>query len=128
MNLLLDTHVAIWFVTEDKKLSASTKAFIENHEGKVWVSIASYWEIGIKHSLNKLLLKRDLNEIFNIISDSGLELLSITPLHILQNIQLPFHHRDPFDRMLVAQAQCDNLTLVSKDEWIRNYEVDLFWI
>jgi len=104
MNLLLDTHTAIWFVTDSKQLPRSAKQLIENPENHCFVSIATLWEMGIKYSLGKLKLKAELNKIFELFFESGLRLMLITPEHILTNASLPFQHRDPFDRLIIAQA------------------------
>lgn len=127
MNLLLDTHALIWFITLDKNLPAKTKAIIENADNRCWVSIASLWEIGIKHSLGKLNIEIGLNELFKIIEQSGFEILTINPQHTLVVASLAFHHRDPFDRMLVSQAVSDKLIIVTKDSVIKQYAVKTLW-
>jgi len=103
MNLILDTHIAIWFVTDSDQLPESAKLQIESPVNRCFVSIATLWEMGIKHSLGKLKLKTDLKKIFELFSDSGFILLPITPDHILTNSTLPFHHRDPFDRLHIIK-------------------------
>ena len=127
MNLLLDTHVIIWFITDDKKLPPKIKTIIENPENAAFVSMVSLWEMGIKHSLQKLTLTKELKDVFKLIEDSGFEIMPVTTEHILENSKLPFHHRDPFDRMLIAQANAEDLKLVSKDDWMKNYQVDVIW-
>jgi PIN domain nuclease of toxin-antitoxin system len=127
MNLLIDTHAVIWFITEDSKLPLKTKQIIEDIENNCFVSIATYWEIAIKHSLNRLNLKSDLENIFNIIEKTGFEILPITTNQILLNASLPYHHHDPFDRIIIAQAIFENLKIVSKDGHFENYKVQLIW-
>lgn len=127
MNLLLDTHALIWFITLDKNLPAKTKSIIENTDNRCWVSIASLWEIGIKHSLGKLNVEIGLSELFKIIEQSGFEILTVTPQHTLVVASLNFHHRDPFDRMLVSQAISDKLTIVTKDSILKQYAVKTLW-
>lgn len=127
MNLLLDTHTAIWFVTDSKQLPRSAKKFIENPENHCFISIATLWEMGIKYSLGKLKLKAELKKIFELFFESGLILMPITPDHILTNISLPFQHRDPFDRLIIAQAKREGYTIISKDREFENYEVNLIW-
>lgn len=127
MNLLLDTHALIWFITLDKNLPTKTKSIIENTDNRCWVSIASLWEIGIKHSLGKLNIEIGLNELFKIIEQSGFEILTINPQHTLVVASLSFHHRDPFDRMLVSQAISDKLTIVTKDSILKQYAVKTLW-
>ena len=112
MNFLLDTHTAIWFITDDDELPINIKEKIENPSNLCFVSIASMWELGIKYSLGKLKLNVDLKKIFELIDQSGLTILPIIPHHILMNAGLEFYHRDPFDRIIIAQAKSDNLTLL----------------
>lgn len=109
MKLLIDTHVAIWFITEDKQLPNKVKTLIEDCTNECFVSIASLWEMGIKYSLGKLDLKADLEKIFELKDQSGLTVMPITLAHILTNSILDFHHRDPFDRLIIAQAKVRGL-------------------
>jgi PIN domain nuclease of toxin-antitoxin system len=127
MNLLIDTHAVIWFITEDSKLPLKTKKIIENTENNCFVSIATYWEIAIKHSLGRLNLDSELENIFRIIEKTGFEILPITTNQILINARLPQHHQDPFDRIIIAQAIQDDLRIVSKDGQFKNYQVSLIW-
>ena len=127
MNLLLDTHTTIWFITEDKTLPSNVKTLIEDTTNTCFVSIASLWEMGIKHSLGKLNLKVDLKRIFELIDLSGLTILPITTSPILTNTTLEFHHRDPFDRLIIAQAKSEGLTIASKDVVFKDYNIDLVW-
>ena len=127
MNLLLDTHTAIWFVTDSNQLLKSTKQLIENPENHCFISIATLWEMGIKYSLGKLKLKAELNKIFELFFESGLILMPITPDHILTNASLPFKHRDPFDRLIIAQAKREGFTIISKDRELENYDINLIW-
>lgn len=126
MNLLLDTHVIIWALNGSEKLPRKIKSLIENGNNACFVSIASLWEIGIKHSLGRLKLNTDLKTIFQII-ENDFEILPISSIHILKNTELKFHHQDPFDRIITAQAIQENLSVVSKDGQFKNYEVKLIW-
>ena len=128
MNFLIDTHVLIWFITDNTNLPQEIKAQIENTDNKCYCSIASIWEMAIKHSIGKLELNLDLREIIKITESSLIEILPVTIEHILQTSILPFHHRDPFDRLLIAQAQTENLTLVTKDAAFSAYGVKITWI
>lgn len=125
MELLLDTHVLIWFITNDKKLQTNFKKLIENKENKCFVSIVSYWEMSIKYALARLELGVDLKRIFEIIDETGLDPLPISVKHIIFNSRLEFHHRDPFDRLLIAQAQAEQLTILTKDEHFAKYDVKI---
>ena len=127
MNLLIDTHAVIWFITEDDQLPVKVKKLIENPENICFVSIASLWEIGIKYALGKLDLNADLEKIFELINQSGLTILPITTTHILASTKLDFHHRDPFDRLIIAQAQSEELPLISKDKQFKSYNIKLIW-
>jgi len=122
MNLLLDTHTLIWWLETNLNLSPSARAAIAESRNRVFLSAVVVWEIAIKKSLKKLNLPDDLNEI--IIEERFLP-LPITLAHALAVEHLPRHHNDPFDRMLVAQAQVEGLTLVTRDPRIRKYEVEV---
>lgn len=127
MNLLLDTHAVIWYITKDKRLPNTLKQLIDDTDNTCCVSIVSLWEMGIKYSLGKLDLKVDLEEIFVLIDESGLDLLPVTGIHILTNTTLDFHHRDPFDRLIIAQAKSEGFSIASKDEMFKNYEIQIIW-
>lgn len=118
-NLLLDTHVVLWWRTDDGRLTESVRAAIAEAPA-VFVSAASAWEVAIKIGLDKLRLP----EPFAVgVEDSGFRMLPIHFAHAELASQLPHHHRDPFDRMLVAQAVHERLTLVSHDVALQEYEV-----
>ena len=120
---LLDTQVFIWLATDSRRLSPGVRAVIAAPNGQSFVSLASIWEISIKQSVGKLPpLPRDPADL---ISDSELEPLNIRMAHIRQVAHLPFHHRDPFDRMLIAQAQVDGLILITDDRRIQRYDVPI---
>lgn len=127
MNLLFDTHTLIWFLEGDDNLSRKVKQYIENPEHIKFVSIATFWEIAIKVSLNKLVMRISIDDLKRIIWESSLEVLPITADHALFVSQLPFHHRDPFDRILVAQASIERMTIASKDEALQLYDIQTVW-
>lgn len=120
MNLLLDTHALLWWLADDPQLSAEARAAVGDAQNVVCVSAATAWEIAIKKAAGKLEAPKDL---MAAISASGFQHLPITIAHALAAGQLPNHHSDPFDRMLVAQARLENLTLVTRDERIAKYRV-----
>ena len=120
MNLLIDTCTLLWWANGDALSSAASQA-IEDPDNRVLVSAASIWEIGIKTSLGKLRVPDDLDAVV----DEDFEQLPVTFAHARQAAQLPRHHRDPFDRMLVAQAQVQDFTLATRDRRIRSYDVAL---
>lgn len=118
MNLLLDTHVFLWFVIQSPRLSKSIYHQIETTP-VVYISAASLWEIVIKIQLNKLAA--DPNELAAKIADSGFQELPVSVLHTLALERLPLHHRDPFDRILVAQAQVEHLRMLTCDASLKPY-------
>ena len=120
-RLLLDTHVVLWWLADDPTLSAELKATIDE-EVDVFVSAATIWEVAIKQQLRKITAPSDLPER---IRDSELANLPVTADHAIVAGRLPLIHRDPFDRMLVAQAHSERLTLVTRDKSLHKYEVPL---
>ena len=120
MNLLIDTCTLLWWANGDK-LSRAVSQAIADPDNRVWVSAASVWEVGIKQSLGKLAVRGDLDALV----DEDFEHLPITFAHARLAAQLPRHHRDPFDRMLIAQAQTQDLTLATRDRRISSYDVKL---
>ncbi len=125
-NLLLDTHAFIWYSEDDSKLSASIKIEIEAAE-RVCISIASLWEIAIKLSIGKLSLRSNYESIAASLEPAGIDLLPISFADTVRIINLPLHHRDPFDRILIAQAITNSLTLVSCDAAFTAYPIQLRW-
>ncbi len=119
MSLLLDTHVILWWLTDDPTLADEIKATLD-HEPDVYVSAATIWEVAIKQAIGKLPEPAGLTER---IRDSGFAELPISSKHAMTAGRLPPIHRDPFDRMLVAQAQHEHLTLVTRDPRCQKYEV-----
>lgn len=127
MNILLDTHAVIWFITEDSKLPSASQKMIEDPKNNCFVSVATHWEMSIKYSLDRLNLQHSLESIFDIIAESGFEILPITSSHILTVSTLPFHHRDPFDRMIIGQAIHEGMKIMSKDAQFAHYTSELIW-
>ena len=127
MNYLLDTHTLIWFLNGDKDLSSIARKAIESPEAINFVSIVSLWEISIKISLKKLDLKASFENIGDEISNNNFQMLPITFQDTLILSSLAFHHRDPFDRLLIAQAVNNKFTIISKDHHFESYEVKVLW-
>jgi PIN domain nuclease of toxin-antitoxin system len=128
MTLLLDTHTLLWFLTGDSSLSERARDAIEDSANVAHVSAASLWEVAIKSSLGKLKLPAPYVDIFpRQLDTNGVGLLPITPAHCSVLLTLPFHHRDPFDRLLLAQAKAEGLTLVTDDGQFGAYGVPLLW-
>lgn len=124
---LLDTHTFIWFINGDKQLSSVASATIEKEDAINLISIASIWEMAIKISLKKLELKAPFTEINKQIVENGFILLPVQIEDSLVVANLPFHHRDPFDRVLIAQAIQNDLVILSKDGNFGSYEVKVVW-
>ena len=123
MRLLLDTHTLLWWTTDDKRLKASERQAIADDDAMVWVSAASVWEIAIKARLGRLELD-DVDLGRELERNNFLE-MPILWRHAEVAGSLPQHHHDPFDRMLIAQAQTEQLTIVSYDRAFRDYDVPL---
>ncbi|MGH2646686.1 MAG: type II toxin-antitoxin system VapC family toxin [Ginsengibacter sp.] len=127
MNYLLDTHTLIWFLNGDKDLSAKARKTIESSNALNFVSIASLWEIAIKVSLGRLDLKTSFEKIGEEIISNNFQILPITFQDTLILSSLPFHHRDPFDRLIIAQSINNKFTIISKDQYFHNYKVEVIW-
>ena len=127
MDLLLDTHTLIWFLNGDEKLPDNVRDAIENPNNSKIVSIASIWEISIKISLDKFRFPNGFKRFLEMIDENGFELLPVTFEHAIIVSTLEFIHRDPFDRLLISQCKNDNLTIATKDENIRKYNIETIW-
>lgn len=123
MKLLLDTHVLLWFHASDPRLSKRAFDLMEAKENECWYSLVSLWEIAIKFNLGKLKLTDDLPSTFKAMEASNLNRLSLTSAHVLDVADLPLHHRDPFDRMLIAQAKHEGMHLLTADPHFAAYGV-----
>ncbi len=121
MKYVIDTHVFIWFVENSPNLPQSVKDLIEDENSDIFISIASLWEISIKTSIGKLPMTRKFVELIDVLNDNLIEILPINFAHTLENNQLPFHHRDPFDRIIVAQAIVENIDFISADGVFDDY-------
>ncbi|MCX6269731.1 MAG: type II toxin-antitoxin system VapC family toxin [Bacteroidetes bacterium] len=127
MDLLLDTHAIIWFLTGDERISDHAKLAIEDVSSSKFVSIASIWEIAIKISLDKLQIRNGIMHLLTLIEKNGFEILPVLTEHALVVSTLEFIHRDPFDRLLIAQCLSDNLVLITKDVNIKKYNIQTIW-
>ncbi|MDE2837174.1 MAG: type II toxin-antitoxin system VapC family toxin [Chloroflexota bacterium] len=120
MRFLIDSHTLLWYLSDEPMLGAKAREIIDDPDNDVFVSIASIWELAIKRAKGKLRIPNDLAATCE---KDGFTLLSIAPFHAEQAAMLPMHHRDPFDRMLIAQAQAEGLVLVTRDAHIRRYGI-----
>lgn len=125
MRLLIDTHILLWHLEGDEKLSVSRRQLISDLKNDKFISIGSLWEIAIKISLNKLSLSYSLKEIISYIESRDITLLPISSEHLIEISTMSLHHRDPFDRLLVAQAKVENLAIRTSDESFGSYEVEV---
>lgn len=128
MKILFDTHAFLWFCRGDKKLSAKARHIIEDEATVLFLSVASVWEMAIKLSLGKLHFQKPFETMIpDLLDQNGIFLLPLQMDHIFSLIQLPFHHRDPFDRLLIAQAITERTPFLSCDEMFDKYQVERLW-
>lgn len=128
MKLLLDTHALLWFLAGDVRLSATARAAIEDLGNTRLFSVASAWELAIRASLGKLALTRPFHELIPVqLRNNSIQLLQISPDHLDALLTIPFHHRDPFDRMLISQATLEAAVLVSADATLDRYGINRLW-
>jgi len=121
VSYLLDTHILLWWVEDDPRVRADTREKIADPSHEVVVSVTSLWEAAIKRAVGKL--RFETTTLLDALSRGGMRVLPITAEHALAAGDLPRHHDDPFDRMLVAQARAEGLTLISRDARLRSYDV-----
>jgi PIN domain nuclease of toxin-antitoxin system len=127
MKLLIDTQSFIWFFEADEQLPVRVRTMMEDTENHLIISIASFWEIAIKMSLQKLKLSVSIETLMNKAFTNGFEILSIEPAHLITLSALDFHHRDPFDRLIIAQAITENINVISSDGIFGLYPVKRLW-
>ncbi|MEG3936539.1 MULTISPECIES: type II toxin-antitoxin system VapC family toxin [unclassified Microcoleus] len=128
MRLLLDTHTFIWYVTDNPRLSANVKLLIEDENNEKLVSIASIWEMAIKHSIGRLNFSLPFMEfVRQQLSVSNIGLLEINLNHIEVVASLPLHHRDPFDRLIIAQSMSEQIPVLSVDAIFDAYAIARLW-
>jgi PIN domain nuclease of toxin-antitoxin system len=124
MRFLLDTQALLWVFSGDPRLGKRAARAVLEEQNELFLSLASYWEICIKVSLGKLRLKEGWPELLDSEIDRlGIRRLGIRQRHLLALLDLPFHHRDPFDRLLIAQAKCESLSIITADRSFSSYGV-----
>lgn len=124
MRVLLDTHVFLWFVQGDERLPLKWRSLIMDSGHDFLISHVTPWEVSIKHGLGKLELGSELHSVFpGQLTENGFEFLPVRLPHILHLAKLPMHHRDPFDRMLVAQCEIERIPIISMDPQLKPYGV-----
>jgi PIN domain nuclease of toxin-antitoxin system len=127
MKYLLDTHTALWALGEKRKLSATAKSIIDDVSVSLCVSVVSVWEVAIKVSIGKMNFSGGSDFFIEKIHRNGIELLPLKGSHIKYVESIPFHHRDPFDRVLISTALAENMTILTDDEAIQKYDISWAW-
>jgi PIN domain nuclease of toxin-antitoxin system len=128
MRALLDTHALIWFLEGDQRLSGLAREIIAKGDNEVLVSIASLWEMSIKHSLGKLELQQPFAELIpKQLESNAIGVLGVDLPHVIELGDLPYHHRDPFDRMIIAQARVETLPVIGDDGAFDAYGIQRIW-
>jgi PIN domain nuclease of toxin-antitoxin system len=127
MDILLDTHTTKWFFDDDKRLSKSAIEAICHPGNNIYISIASIWEVAIKISIGKMQVNGGIIKFIEVVDDNGFLLLDISPKHITEVAELPFIHRDPFDRILIAQAKVEDMSIMTVDGNIIKYGIKHIW-
>ncbi|MDX1908281.1 MAG: type II toxin-antitoxin system VapC family toxin [Bacteroidia bacterium] len=124
MRLLLDTHTFLWYYSGAPELSDHAKSCLDDPQNEFWVSIVSLWEIAIKNSIGKLDLDTSFDTFCKDVVEKGFTFLPVDMAHIMKLAQLPFHHRDPFDRIIITQAIAENMDFVTIDAMVESYLED----
>jgi len=128
MKLLLDTHTFLWWITDDQKLSGRAREIISDGSNELFLSAATGWEIAIKVQIGRLKLPEEpIRFILEQMRINAIQSLPIQMNHALHVSTLPQHHRDPFDRLLIATAQLEGLPILSSDHQLVNYQVEVIW-
>ena len=128
MKLLVDSHAFLWAITEDDRMSIEARRLFADPNNDLWLSAASLWEIVIKASLGKLPLPPPIDAyIRRHLLENSVQVLPVYSSHVFELAALPLHHRDPFDRMLVAQSRVESMPILSADPLLRAYPVEILW-
>lgn len=127
MNVLLDTHTFIWYIEGNAKLTQKARDVIEVSGDKIYLSIISLWEIAIKTGKKQLTLQNEFDDLLNVLNSLEIEILTITFVDTQIYKNLPLHHGDPFDRMIISQAINNSLTIVGCDQSFNDYPIQILW-
>ncbi len=128
MRYLLDTHTLIWFIGGDFQLSSTARSLIDDERNELFFSVANLWEMAIKSSIGKLQLSQPFDELFPAqLESNSIEILPVTVVHLKTVCNLPFYHRDPFDRLMAAQALVERLPVISVDSLLEKYAIERVW-
>ena len=127
MELLIDTHATLWFQSSDNKLSETAKQLIEDPNNQCYISFASLWEMSIKVAASKLKIENGFNNFYNYLSNNQFGILNPNAMHLNRLIDIPHHHKDPFDRLIIAQSIVDSIPVVSIDSIFDDYSINRIW-
>lgn len=131
MRVLLDTHALLWFIDNAPELSSTARELIENEDSDILLSTASLWEMAIKFTIGKLQLpdtrRTFAEQLIEQLSLNSISILPINPAHLFHTVSLPLHHRDPFDRLIVAQCLHEGIPIISVDSVLDSYGVTRWW-
>lgn len=128
MRALLDTNSFLWFISGSDRLSVNARSLIADIKNDLFLSVASLWEIAIKTSIGRLELLRPFDQLIpSQLEENDINILPIELNHLSQIIELPFHHRDPFDRLIIAQGMIEELPVISSDASFRMYPIEVIW-
>ncbi len=125
MKILLDSHILIWSISENEKLTDKQKRIISSDENEIFVCSASFWEIAIKLSLGKFGALKPLRELFKEVEKSKIKILEMEQADFLVLATLPFFHKDPFDRAIISMAMARNMSVISDDRYFESYDIPL---
>lgn len=131
MQYLIDTHVFLWFISNAKELSRTAKTLIADGNNEIFISIAALWEISIKTALGKLTINGSYKSVIDDVTDNSIQILPVNFAHTVEQNKLPFHHRDPFDRIIISQAIVENMDFISADvifdEYLKTKSIKRIW-
>jgi PIN domain nuclease of toxin-antitoxin system len=127
MRYLLDTHVVLWAIKNEQLLSQHVKDILTDSRNELFVSLISEWEIAIKVSIGKLELNGTFQEVQTKIDELQFPVIGVKREHLSELLKLPHHHKDPFDRLLIAQAKAENLTIITSDSNFKNYDIQIIF-
>ncbi len=123
---IIDTHTLLWYLRNSDELSKTAHEIIDNEE-RIFTSVASLWEIAIKHSIGKLYLELPISQIEDLCNEKEISILPIKSMHLDELENLPEIHNDPFDRLIICQARTESLTIITRDTIIPKYDVQTVW-
>ena len=127
MNIILDTHAFIWLMNGDHQLSEKALIEIRNTENEIFLSDVSFWEISIKIKIGKLKFNNSFDNLSEFTIDNNIKILPIKFGYFKELLNLELHHKDPFDRLIIAQARIENMSIITIDEKFKLYDISLIW-